>query len=236
MSNGATAGLRQVGEFPNDSRQLNRATKNPMDKSTIVSILPKEIYEVKHTIEPGTFRIPPGSYESPSLLIVGSSSWWREINQDQPMLEFPVSSIQVSNSVINDYCNGLFGCNMGDCMPGLFCILGEIDIKEVKAKYSVKLMEVKVIQDNWFKVLVRAADSLWARSNGNPLVISDEMRLGARVLNMNDKPWLKDFQTVEKVPCKACGSLRDPGFPICAVCKAVADPEMAVKLNIKFAI
>jgi hypothetical protein len=54
-----------------------------MDKSTIVSIYPKEINEVKHTIEPGRFHLKPGKPDSPSLLVVGSSSWWKEIDEEQ---------------------------------------------------------------------------------------------------------------------------------------------------------
>src|SRR5712664_3042305 len=99
-------------EFTNtflNSRRLIRAQKNPMDKCTIVSIFPKVIDEYKHTIEPGKFHIDSGSYENPSTLIVGSSSWWKDIDIDQPMLEIPVSSIQIAESVVKDYCNGMVG-------------------------------------------------------------------------------------------------------------------------------
>src|SRR6266576_4523463 len=89
------------------NRKLIRAMKNPMDKCTIVSIFPKVIDEVKYTIEPGRFHIEPGTFEKPSILVVGSSSWWREIDVEQPMLEIPNSSIQIAESVIKDYCNGL---------------------------------------------------------------------------------------------------------------------------------
>lgn len=204
-----------------NSRRLIRATKNPMDKCTVVSIFPKDIEEIKHTIEPGKFNIKAGSYENPAILVVGSSSWWKDIDVEQPMLEIPVSSIQVANSVINDYCNGMLGCNMSDLMPGLFFVLGEHTSMEIKLKYRKELDKVNEKQNNWYKILVRLADSLWARANGNPLVISDEMRLAARSLNFNEKPWLKDFFTIEKVPCKACGSLKDPRYPVCQACKAV---------------
>lgn len=215
-------GLKQVGELVNLSRRrLIRSIKNPMDKCTIVSIFPKEIIEYKHTIEPGRFVIPPGSYENPALLVVGPSSWWKEIDMDQPMLEIPVSSIQIANSVINDYCNGLLGCDMADAMPGFFFAMGEQKIEDIKKKYSLELDKAKIRQDAWYKILVRLADSLWSRANGNPLAIADEMRLAARSLNFNDKPWLKDFVTAELVKCKACGSLKNPEFPVCPVCRAI---------------
>ncbi len=231
------AGNTQM-EFTNtllNNRKLIRSVKNPMDKCTIVSIFPKEIEEIKHTIEPGKFKIPAGTYDKPAVLVVGSSSWWRDIDVEQPMLEIPVSSIQIADSVIKDYCNGMLGCNMGDTMPGLFFILGEHKGIEVSMRYKEKLDEVNIKQTNWYKILVRLADSLWARSNGNPLVICDEMRLAARSLNFNDKAWLKDFQVAELVRCKFCGGMRNPMYPICPVCKAI-DQEHPLSKEIKFAV
>lgn len=218
-----------------NNRRLIRSTKNPMDKCTIVSIFPKDIDEVKCTIEPGHFHIPAGSYEAPGILVVGSSSWWKDIDVDQPMLEMQRGSIEVSNAIINDYCNGMLGCNMADAMPGLFFVLGVNNVMDIKMKFKTQLEGTKVKQDNWYKILVRLADSLWARANGNPLVISDEMRLAARSLNFNDKAWLKDFQTAELKPCKFCGGLRNPLFPICPSCKAI-DTTHELAASIKFAI
>lgn len=231
------AGSTQM-EFTNtmlNGRRLIRSPKNPMDKCTIVSIFPKEIDEVKHTIEPGKFQIPVGSYENPAILVVGSSSWWKDIDVDQPMLEIPVSSIQIADSVIKDYANGMLGCNMSDAMPGLFFVLGEHSSIEIKMKYKKMLDEVKVKQDNWYRVLVRIADSLWSRTSGNPLAIWDEMRLAARELNFNDKPWLKDYQAAALVKCKACGNLRNEEYPICPTCKSI-DQSHPLAKEIKFAI
>lgn len=218
-----------------NSRRLIRSVKNPMDKCTIVSILPKVIDEFKCTIEPGRFYIPAGTYEAPAILVVGSSSWWKDIDVDQPMLEIPVSSIQIADSVIKDYANGMIGCNMGDAMPGLFYALGVHTAMEIKMKFKEKLDDVKAKQDNWYKILVRLADSLWSRTNGNPLTISDEMRLAARSLNFNDKPWLKDFQVSEQVKCKYCGGMRNQAYPICPTCKAI-DPDNPLSKDIKFAV
>lgn len=218
-----------------NNRRLIRATKNPMDRCTIVSIFPKEIDEAKHTIEPGKFHIPAGTFDSPAILVVGSSSWWKDIDADQPMLEIPVSSIQIADSVIKDYCNGMLGCDMGSAMPGLFFVLGEHNVVEIKMKYSKKLDEVKVRQDNWYHILVRLADSLWSRTGGNPLAIWDEMRLAARSLNLNDKPWLKDFQQMQLIRCKACGGMRDENYPICPTCKSI-DTNHPMAKELKFAV
>ncbi len=124
---------------------------------------------------------------------------------------------------------------MVDRMPGLFFVLGEATVTEIKTKYKEKLAEVNEKQNNWYRILVRLADSLWARSNGNPLVIADDMRLAARSLHFDDKPWLKDFQAIQRTPCKFCGNLRDPAYPICGMCKAI-DPDHPLSKTVKFAV
>jgi hypothetical protein len=228
----------QVGEFPGmaqTSRRTIRAQVNPLDKSTIVSILPKPINERKATISPGFFNIAPGTYENPAILVVGPSSWWREVDENQPLLEIPVSSIQIADSVVRDYSNGLLACNMGDMMPGLFYIPGEFTVVQIKKDYAPLLLKAQAQQKKWFMELVRIADILWSRSNGNPLSISDDARLACRELNITAKPWLGDMQTAELVKCIACGSLRNAQFPICQTCKAIADPVKAKELGLTFA-
>lgn len=224
-------------EFTNfvSKRRLIRSVKNPMDKCTIVSIFPKAIDEVKYTIEPGKFHVDAGSLENPAILVVGSSSWWKDVDVEQPMLEMQRSSIEVADAVVVDYCGSMLACNMADCMPGLFFVLGAATKAEIKMKYKDKLNEVNEKQNNWYKILIRLADSLWARSNGNPLVVSDEMRLAARSLNFNEKPWLKDFVTIEKIPCKGCGTLKHPDYPVCPICKTI-DLTHPDSKNLKFAV
>lgn len=232
-----TSGLRQVGEFSGhylNKRHLIRSYKNPLDRCTIVSIFQKEINEEKPTIYPGKFHIAPGTYEKPSILVVGSSSWWREIDLEQPMLEIPNSSIQIAESIIRDYSNGMLGCDMSTAMPGLFFVLGEPGLDKIKLDYKEKFEETRVKQDNWFNILITLADSLWARSNGNPLVIWDEMRLAARALGREDKPWLKDFILTDMIRCVACGGLKNPEFPVCPTCRAI-DPTHPMAKDLKFA-
>lgn len=232
--------MSQVGAFPTHDifkRRTIRGPVNPLDRATVVSILPKPINERKVTIFPGIFNFAPGSFENPSILILGPSSWWRDIDEDQPLLEIPVSSITVAESVVVDYCNSILASDMADCMPGLFYIPGCKYLKDgktpsttetlawIKSEFKGELEAARVRQHNWFSMLVRMGDSLWARSNGNPLVISDDMRLAAKELNLtNQKDWMKDHQMVDMVRCKACGSLKNPLYPICAQCH-YPDPD-----------
>ena len=83
--------------------------------------------------------------------------------------------------------------------------------------------------------LIKIADILWSRSNGNPLSISDDARLACKELNISNKPWLGDLQTMELVRCVACGSLRNPTFPICQSCHVVVDKKRAEELGLVFA-
>lgn len=230
--------MSQVGAFPgmNWKRRTVRGPINPLDKATVISIYPKEVKERKCTIQPGEFYIAPGSVQNPQILVVGPSSWWRDIDEDQPLLEIPVGAIQIAESVVKDYCNGILACDMSDCMPGLFYVPGAkfnekgetnnlATLEWIKKEYKGEIDRADKRQRNWYTLLIKLADSLWARSNGNPLAISDDMRMAARELNITQtKDWMKDFQMVDMVRCKACGSLKNPQYPICAQCH-FPDPE-----------
>jgi len=222
---------RVVGEFPNPFRRAIRSAPNPLDKSTVVSIFPLAIDETKPTIQPGRFQIPAGSYAKPSLLTVGSSSWWKELSDQEPILEIPVSSIQVADSIVTDYCNGLLGCDMGENRPGIFFIPGEITLLDLMKDKKPLLDKAKANQTKWYASLIRLADAQWARSAGNPMAIWDVMRLAAKELNV-DKPWIKDFEMSALVNCVACGALRNPTYPICQACHTVVDKELAKKIGI----
>lgn len=216
-------------------RKPVRSAPNPYDRFTIVSIYPREIKESKPTIDPGFFHIPPGSYDNPSTLIVGTSCYWKEIDPEQPLLEIPVPAVQVADSIVKDFCNGIFGCDMNVSMPGLFYVPGELGISEIRHKYSHLLDKARVKQTSFFNTLVKLADVMWARTNGNPLSISDDARHAARELGV-ERVWMESFKTLTLDKCPACGSLRDSGFPVCPNCKTVIDPEKYKELGLQVAV
>lgn len=227
--------------FALDNRRAIRTLFNEHDKSSVISIFPKPIHEVKHTIQPSDYDIPAGTYDKPAILIIESASWWRDVDPEQPLLEIPCSSFQVAESVVRDFCNSMIACDMGNAKPGLFCMPTVVNADRLKKdidltiKYKTLLDEAKVKQNNWYRELVKQADALWARSNNNPLVIADDMRLAARELGLDGKEWLGAFQNVEMVRCIACGSLRNPAYPICATCKYI-DPTHPSAKDLKFAV
>lgn len=217
------------------SQMVQRVMKNPIDKSTVVSVYPREIVEVKHTIFPGRFVIPAAPEGSFSTLVVGSSSWFREIDEDTPVIEIPVSSVEIAKAIITDYSNGLAGCNMFDKMPGLFYLLGEWSHEKIKKEAVAELKAAEEKQLNWFKQLVVIADTLWSRTNGNPLSISDDARFAANKLNLKNKPWMGDFRSAALNNCPACGHMVNFNFPVCSNCKAVINKEKFQELNLRFA-
>lgn len=224
-----------IGAFPleNPMRRIIRAPINPLDVSTVVSIYPVEVDEIKHTIQPGRFIIPPGTEAKPAILIVEPSSWWREVDEDQPLLEIPVSSIAIADSIVKDYCQGILGAG-GDAKPGLFYVPGRHSSDEIKKSYAHEIVKAVRQQRSYYENLIKLADSLWARSNGNPLAISDGMRLAAREMGQGTREWMKNQQMMETTRCKACGGLRNPEYPICPNCKSIDMTHPGAK-DLKFA-
>lgn len=216
-----------------NKRFPQRMPNNPADRCTVFSIYPKEIDEVKHTIQPGRFIIPPGNVKAPTFLVVGPSSWWREVDPEQPYLEIPNSSLQVAESIVKDYCNGLIGCNMTDAMPGLFYIPGVVTIPQLMKEYKSTFDSVVEKQTKFWHELIRLTDVLWANTNGNPMCVSGDARLACKELGIENKDWMQNFQNEALVRCVACGTLRNPAFPVCGTCNRVVDHALAAKLGLQ---
>jgi len=216
---------------PSNKRTI-RSVPNPLDKATIVSIYPRRIVEYKYTIQPGVFDLAAGSEEHPSLTVVGPSSWWRDIGEEMPLIEIPNGAIQVAESVINDWANGLLMCDMDSSMPGIFFVPGELTIEKIRADYSDALKTAVAKQKNWFQNLIKLADHGWAQTNGSPRAISDLMRIAAEALNLKDRDWMRNFVEITKIQCAACGNLRNPAYPVCSSCNRIVDIPLAKKLGI----
>lgn len=215
---------------PNNKRVI-RSEPNEYDKATIVSIYPRELNETKPTITPNKFKIPAGNFEKPTVVIVGPASWFRDMGEDMPSIEIPNNAVQVANSIVTDYCNGVLLADKEN-MPGLFFIPGVWNIGEIRTKYKGALETAVRRQTSWFRRLVELADVGWARTNGNPNAISDLMRMAANELGVKDKDWMRSTIVADMIKCVACGNLRNPMFPICGHCNRVIDPEAAKKLNL----
>jgi|SRR6185295_10429865 len=215
-------------------RKTVRAPINPLDKATVFSIYPVPIHEKKITLQPGVFDLAAGSYDNPAHLVVGPSSWWRELSLEEPLLEIPVSAILIGESIVRDYCNGLVECDMNENMPGIFFMPGIVTPEALKALHKPILDRAAEKQKNWYLKLVEAADILWARTSGNPLSISNDMRIAAAELSLT-KDWMKNYTQMDLVRCKACGTLNNASIIVCPNCKVILDPEKFKTLGLEFA-
>lgn len=227
----------QVGAFPGFG-ELNRRTVrgmvNPLDKSTVVSIYPKEITVKKLTLIPGYWQIPAGSPSNPALLVVGPSSWFKETDINEPLLDIPVSSVQIADSIVKDWMNGIFGCDMSTSQPGLFYVPGEHNIASIRLNFKDLLTVTIRQQETYYNQLIKFADMVWAESSGNPMAINDEMRLAARSIGLEDRDWMKDHQRQDQVRCHACGTFKNPEYPVCPSCRAI-DQTHSIAKTLKFA-
>jgi len=215
---------------PTNKRTIRQQT-NPLDKATIVSVYPKPLRATYETIQPGKFYIEAGSESNPSVLVVGPSSWWRDIGEEMPLIEIPNGSLLIAQAIVTDYCNSMIEVDEISS-PGFFYVPGELNVSEIMDKYSKTLKETIQKQKNWFHNLVKIADADWARSNGNPKHISDLSRMAAVELGFKDRDWMKNTVQAEKIKCVACGNLRNPEYPICPSCNRVVDVALAKKLGI----
>lgn len=213
------------------NRRTVRAEVNPADKTTIVSIAPFDIVETITTVQPSRYEIPKGSLENPSLTVIGPASWWKETDPDQPLLEVIVGSVLVAKNLIYDYISAMNCVTMTVAQPGLFHVPGVLTLADVKKNFGEHLKRYDTMQRAWYKELVNQADGLWARTNQNPLSIDNQSRLAARELQL-ERPWIRDFQSVQNVNCIACGNLRNPQYPICPSCHMIVDTALAAKLGI----
>lgn len=213
------------------NRNTTRQYINEHDKSSVISIYPVDITEKKVTLQPMTFHIPGGSLNKPSITLIGSASWWRDINPDEPLLEIPQPSALVAQSVVEDYVIGILGYAKDERSPGLFWLPGIVKEEELKTKYKAQLDKAVRLQDEWYKELIKMADSIWARTNGNPIAIADLMRIACKESN-TERAWTRDFSMVTLTKCPACGAPRNPEFPICGSCKTVIDPKKFKELGL----
>ena len=217
--------------------QIQHAPVNPLDKATIVSIYPEEIVSQNHTIFPGRFILPGAAQDDFTLLTVGTSYWVKEMPDEQPYLEMTVPATEVARSIIDDWSHGILGVGENRA-PGLFYIPGEFNKTTIQLlpEFKVKMGTIKSRQKNWFLELVKVADVLWMRTNGNFAAIPDTCKMAALYLNIGEKPWLSKNEAIaELIRCTACGSLRNSAYPVCPTCKAVVDVEKAKSLKIQFA-
>lgn len=214
-----------------DTRQPMKMPVNPLDQATIVNIFPQKITDVKYTVFPGIFRIPEGRKDNPGILNLGTSSTWKDVGPDQELIEIPIAATVMANSIIEDWSKGLLAYDRNERMPGLFWIPGKLDKEQVLSNHQKEIEIADFKQRNWYQAQIKMADVLWARTQGNPLSISNHARLAAQELGLKNKPWMQDFNTFEMLNCPMCGEMYNPAYPMCKNCKTIINPIAAANIQ-----
>lgn len=223
---------------------VHRSPDNPFDRTTIVSIYPKPIEVINHTVFPGKFEIEAGNMEKPAILVIGSSSWFKDISKgDDPnpdFTEMKIASMEMANSIIDDYCRGLILADT-ERRPGLFFIPGDI-LKGTTIEKALPILKLnhkemfeKALerQRAWFLELVNMADAFWQVSQSQRS-IDNNMRMAAIELQLHEgKPWMADLSKLKMENCPACGFLRNNTFPVCAQCGTIVNPERYKEMGLQ---
>lgn len=241
-SSGYRSGIgEQIGS--SGKQVITLLPKNPMDKTTIVSVYPREIVDIKPTLFPGRFTIPPAGQNDFSLLIISGASYFIPSQiEKQPPTEVQVNSMMLAESILHDSIPTM-NLVTSAARPGVFCIPGEytkhtiLAYKHADGRSFQELLETaKNWQQNYWVSVIEEADYFWSKSSGNPKTIPDDARLAAKILGVEKvKPWMNNVVASELTNCKACGEMINPAFPVCKFCHSIIDPEKAKLLNLKFA-
>jgi hypothetical protein len=229
---------------PGGKRVLYQMPKNPADKATIVSILPKKIIEYKPTIFPGTFVLESAEGSDFVLLVINGSSYYKPSGIDKaPPTEIQINAAALADSIVNDFIGATWLASKGTRGPGIFWIPGEYDrltirnYKHVDGRTFDELMDdARAKQRAWFLEIMDHADSFWAASNGNPRSIPEDARIAAKFMGVeSSKPWMVNVVASRLENCPACGEMINLEFPVCKHCHAVVNKKRAEELGLTFA-
>lgn len=216
--------------------------KNPMDKSTIVSIYPKEIVDIKPTLFPGRFVVPAADDNDFSLLVVSGSSYYLPSPiENQPPTEVQVNSWSLAQSILNDSIPSV-NLATSNARPGVFAIPGEFNkitilhyVHSDGRKFSELLEVARAWQRNYWTALIDEADYYWSKG-ANPKNIPDDAKMAAHIMGLEKvKPWMSNLVASSLINCMACGEMINPAFPVCKHCHAIVNVDLAKKLDIHFA-
>lgn len=212
-----------------------RAQISDLDKSTVVSIFPKQMKTTKVTVNPRRFIVPAGTFEKPGVLTVGTAIWIKHIYETEPeqQVEMPILSSQLADSIVNDFCTNVLASGH-DRRPGLFWVIGTKTTEQIVKEHKKEMLVAEELQKNWYLELIKQADIDWIKYDGSPLAVSDTARMAAMELHL-DKPWMQDIKRLAMGICPACGSQRATQFPVCKECKTIIDKDAYAKLGLAMA-
>jgi hypothetical protein len=200
------------------------------DTSTVVSILPVPLSEVKPGLIPATYQI--GAVRDPSkevqILVVARARFPVYIDETRPALIVPEPSDRVAESICRDFKVSMAHVEAGVSEPGLFWLK---DRREADAILSgtdkegrEELVKYRVLQTEWFKRLVSEADDYWSHARSRRM-ISDLQRKACKILNL-EREWNLDSEVERQLSaCKFCFALVHPSAIVCPSCRGILNME-----------
>lgn len=227
------------------TKVIHQLPKNPRDKSTIVSIYPREIVDVKPTLFPGRFVIPAAGLNDFSLLVIESSSYYLASRLErQPPTEIQVPSNVLAESIIHD---SIPTMNLVTSVkrPGVFWIPGAYDRNNIRKyvddypespsygrTFDDLLTTAKHWQQEYFTAVIDEADYFWAKTNGDPRSIPADAKLAAKLFGLEKtKPWMSNIIASELSSCPYCGEMINLTYPVCKFCHNTVNKSKADELD-----
>lgn len=193
---------------------------------TVVSLIPREVFEEKPHMLPSTFRIPAAIYGDISILHVEEGTHYVPDPFSQRSLKQVTSPAEMARSICEDYNSAHIGTSE-NCGPSLFWVEGRLTKNEIKQHYKAELDRAKISLRNWFHALVSMADADWQK-NHNMLAVSDLQRIAAQSLGIK-KDWV-EFIGQETKLCPFCKFNIAIDSIKCVNCKEVVDQKAYDKI------
>lgn len=202
------------------------------DYATIVSIMPGPFKsEQKPGVYPSAMNIPaakPGDFEVRHI----SQAKTPVYRMDGESIDSFISAFANARAIAEDFWKNIPGTS-DICHPGVMVLPGKLEKKEVEDKYGPQLQQLRQIQTNYFRFLVREADTLWNRHHSHRMITEDH-RSAARLINYKAE-WNAgeaQFNQPELKSCPACWQEIDARAIVCGKCGAVLDQEKAKKYGL----
>jgi hypothetical protein len=197
-----------------------------MVSATLVYIAPCTIREQK-PILPSEFYLEAGSFENPSLLLVGKGindiyvgEGRGQAGPERSVIRVPVEADVIAAAIVTDWMEAQYGVVLPDAVPGFFWVPGHVTV----ATIGKQLIEANERQKLWFKNLVKLADDDWNKFRQHK-TISDIQRYACNALKL-ERPWLLDNEIVLALSeCPSCFEKVNPKAIVCAHCGLVLDEE-----------
>ncbi len=184
-------------------------------KSTIVSMIHKEIREEKPGLVPSLFIIKPGSMEKPSITHIHAAKHFVYLDGDRGSLPVRDASYEVARSIVEDYSSSQL-CISEGVYPGLFWLPGEILVEQLAfPEYAQIVSSVKIAHMRWCNELIKMADNDFAKHRQHN-VVSDFQRKVAEIMKADPRKheWMGANNTLENESCPGCGVPIRPGLII----------------------